>query len=78
MPDIAREVKGRRCARCGRQYRMQPNWTVKHDDDVVVEMVCPDCMTPMEHVEAALKASGFNVTRPPEQPIDDDDEEDLE
>ncbi|MFH5824487.1 hypothetical protein [Georgenia sp. AZ-5] len=60
-------LRDRKCARCQRPYRGKQNWSFKFHGDVLVEIVCPDCLTPAEHVEAALNRAGFRVTREGDQ-----------
>ncbi|WP_165613897.1 hypothetical protein [Mycolicibacterium fortuitum] len=49
--------KLRRCSRCGRRARSMSaveDWNVTVEIGVVTEVICPDCQTPLENLEAAI------------------------
>ncbi|MGO8967867.1 MAG: hypothetical protein ACLQGN_30840 [Mycobacterium sp.] len=43
-----------RCSRCKRRYRGQGGWNNNTIAGLVIEMLCPDCQTPQEDLEAEL------------------------
>lgn len=56
MRDIARM----RCTRCNRRHRTfgtDDGWNVEFRQGIFVAKICPDCQTPEENAEAAVKAA---------------------
>ena len=47
-------TKARRCTRCGRRNRYQPNWNVDYIAGLEIGVYCPDCQTSEEDLGAQV------------------------
>lgn len=54
-----------KCSRCSRRYRGHGDWNYTLENGVIVGVLCPDCQTPEENVEAAINESTLTYGRDP-------------
>jgi hypothetical protein len=47
-------AKVQKCYRCGKRYRGQDDWNQDYIAGLAVGMLCPECQTSKEHVEAEV------------------------
>ncbi|RFZ42681.1 hypothetical protein MSS4_04646 [Mycobacterium marinum] len=62
-------AKVQRCTRCGKRHRNQPDWNVTYIAGLEAGLLCPDCQTAEEHVEAEVNLatedySGWQAVKP--------------
>lgn len=52
-----------KCSACGRRHRNQGDWNATVKGGVVVGILCPDCQTPEQNVEAEINMATLDYGR---------------